>query len=824
MEDITFAKFPEPVQGYELEPKQGYFSVIIPEATTNLVTNPSLEVDTTGFSAIGGSIAQTFAWQAFGSAGLAVTPASLTESGAYYGTVSLTNGSTYTASVVFQGEKDKVYYIWFATTGSALLGTKRSWVASGFKQRIWVTYTETSSTTRRIIITRDAKYSDTNVFYLDGLQVEAKAYPTTYCDGDQQGFVLNQTDYSWSGTEHASTSVRSALTRSGGREYSLLDLGFHVLSILGLGMAPIATWSTPIPGLGEFDQGSGTASRDFSLVGSIVSGGAVPQQLHTLRSGLIDAFRNDLIPSDQPIILRYYLRDYNGTQLSESVDIVCRYIGGMEGSWDNHQHDKLALQFRSYIPFFYGTYSNGADLSLSSLKTFNNILERTADGVWKALATGCNGNVLAIAIAPDGTLYAGGAFTLASGVANTAHIAKWNGSSWSALGTGVNNDVYALAIAPDGTLYAGGAFTSASGVANTTYIAKWNGSTWSALGTAVDSFVWALATTSDGSLYAGGSFTSASGVANTLRIAKWNGSSWSALGTGANQTVYALTTSLDGTLYAGGLFTLAGGITNTVYIAKWNGSAWSALGTGMNNTVYSLYVSRDGMLYAGGSFTAINGGTPPSLNHIGKWNGSAWSALGSGPSGTVNAIAQTKNSNTLASGTFTSAGGVSSQNVANWNGTTWLPNDADIVATTVQCMTADKLGNIYFGLISGTSANTPTYTTLTGKDSEVSPIIKITGSGTLISITNCTNGRALYFNNFVLGASEVISINTDPLNFSVVSSFRGNVSNYILRGSTKFQFESGQNNIAVLINSVGGAASVHVIWTPRYWGVEQAVS
>jgi len=68
---------------------------------------------------------------------------------------------------------------------------------------------------------------------------------------------------------------------------------------------------------------------------------------------------------------------------------------------------------------------------------------------------GMNGLITALAIAPDGSIYAGGSFTTAGG--NSAmRIAKWNGTTWYNLSTGVSGAVAALAVAPDGTLYAGG--------------------------------------------------------------------------------------------------------------------------------------------------------------------------------------------------------------------------------------------------------------------------------------------------------------------------------------------------------------------------------
>ena len=145
---------------------------------------------------------------------------------------------------------------------------------------------------------------------------------------------------------------------------------------------------------------------------------------------------------------------------------------------------------------------------------------------------------------------------------------------------GLNGTVSALAVSGS-TLYAGGYFTTAGGIA-ANYIAQWNGSSWSALGSGMNGYVSALAV-SGSTLYAGGNFTTAGGSAANY-IAQWNGSSWSALGSGMNGYVSALAVS-GSTLYAGGYFTTAGGNAAN-YIAQWNGSSWSALGSGMGGSGY----------------------------------------------------------------------------------------------------------------------------------------------------------------------------------------------------------------------------------------------
>jgi hypothetical protein len=86
--------------------------------------------------------------------------------------------------------------------------------------------------------------------------------------------------------------------------------------------------------------------------------------------------------------------------------------------------------------------------------------------------------VRALARGPDGMLYAGGDFDRADG-AFAGSIARWNGTTWEPLGEGVGNQVSALAVRPtDGTLLAGGTFTVAGGRAMPDKMAQWNGYAW----------------------------------------------------------------------------------------------------------------------------------------------------------------------------------------------------------------------------------------------------------------------------------------------------------------------------------------------------------
>ena len=149
----------------------------------------------------------------------------------------------------------------------------------------------------------------------------------------------------------------------------------------------------------------------------------------------------------------------------------------------------------------------------------------------------------------------------------------------------------------------------------------------------------------------------------------------------------ALTVFDDGggpALYAGGGFTTLGGAANG--IAKRDGSTWTPLGSGMSSpvgsscSVHALTVHDDGggmALYAGGFFESAGGLV---VNNIAKWDGASWIPLGSGISGppisSVSALAVFDDGSgpaLYAGGTFTTAGGVAANNIARWDGSSWAP-------------------------------------------------------------------------------------------------------------------------------------------------------
>ncbi|MEN9845839.1 MAG: hypothetical protein RIS36_986, partial [Pseudomonadota bacterium] len=438
-------------------------------------------------------------------------------------------------------------------------------------------------------------------------------------------------------------------------------------------------------------------------------------------------------------------------------------------------------------------YAAGTIESIDGV-TISNGVARWNGAAWSGLgASTGNSSIGDMAFDSAGNLYAAGTLMNIGG-RTVNSVARWNGTTWSNLGSGFTNgtnppSVSRIAIDKVGMIYVGGPFTTAGGV-SANNLARWNGSAWSGVGGGVNSPVASLCTDGANNLYVGGQFTSA-GASSITGLAKWNGTTWSSVGgdvIGAEvflnvggmlipfpmSAVSGLAVTTDDQLYMGGIF---GGVGSTTlnHIGKWNGSAWASLNGGMDSgtnkdlfaphivggptaiintlkvnplnnriTVLGTFKNAGGVpalniasfdhatgtwdrlglppglngfvtaidgggmsdTFIAGDFTSIGG---ISANNIARWNGSSWSALGSGTNDTITAMVRDANTGDIyVVGKFTSAGGISANRVARWNGQVWSSLGSGIDRAPA-AVARDVSGNIYvagdFSLAGGVSAN-----------------------------------------------------------------------------------------------------------------------
>src|SRR3989304_3748852 len=354
----------------------GFYEIVVPEAETNLVINPSIEVDTTGFTAVGGSLNRISGASRRGVSRLRITPTSGANDGAYYGTVSLISGQTYTFSVDVFGVLGIPYRIYFGSTGGAVLGTPTEFIGIGTWQRVYVTYTETSTTTRRLYLVKNNSASIA-AFHSDGWHCSNKAYNTTYVDGDQEGCE-------WDGEEHASTSTRSAQSRAGGRISNLTDYGLYVFEHPDTGMPQLTNrMQTYALAHGATYLGYKVEPRVFSLLSSVR--GTSFTNLHSRRKDIINLVKPDLVNGIQPIAFRY-----DGANSNKPVQIQAIYEDGLNmQDLISDKTERGGLRFVAPDPFFYedGEASTALTTTKSASADYN--IARI-DGAWGQLGTGVN--------------------------------------------------------------------------------------------------------------------------------------------------------------------------------------------------------------------------------------------------------------------------------------------------------------------------------------------------------------------------------------------------------------------------------------------------
>jgi hypothetical protein len=803
-----------PLPPCRVEANMSDWKVITPQATTNMVLNPSGETTGNFAAEAGTTVTRVTTYQHYGLYSYRVETNANNE-GVEFTLSTLTNA---------------IHYVTVRVRGT--LPTTWDWSLNGstFHQptlletidgdwKLYGVQIPAAQASGSALLEIHQNGSGSGDFYLDGVQVEAHEDYTTYCDGTQEGCA-------WNGAVNGSTSSRSAESKAGGYVYDLEDdYGFYVTGMSGTGTAPQELFTdayAQLPG-GELNTRK-VNSRVFTLTGLISE--PTEAEFYATKQALETLFDPDAYPERQPTRIRF-------TGATVHKEISAFYETGLETSItadDPCAWERVAVRFLADDPYWYEIGESAAALDTNDSATFRIVAGRLKDtGQWDDLgppnAAGTYSNVQAIA--EDATyIYLGGNFDNFDNIANADNIVRYNKQTgvYSALDVGLNDTVTSLAISPAGILIAAGFFLNAGGVAAADYIAQWDGSAWSAVGSGFDSFVNSVIYRPDGTLIAGGDFSTPA-----TRIASWNGSAWSALGSGMNGEVDSLANALNGNLLASGNFTTAGGSTVN-YIAEWNDSAWSDLDGGVNATTYSLAVSLDGIVYAGGGFTTAGGVT---ANYIASWNGSAWSPLGDGLDSDVRRLAIGQDGIVYAGGAFTSAGGVTlSDRVARWNGSAWSHLDIDLPGTpTVYIFFASRYADpvvprkydLYLGFsTSGTGTYAGIATATNAGTTPAFPRIYFNRSGGTTAIiqtlTNERTGQELLFNYSLLDG-ETLSIDLSSPEKSVTSSFFGARAEAVLANSDlgEWSLLKGSNDITSFVSTSGSpTVTAFMLWKDRY--------
>jgi hypothetical protein len=498
------------------------------------------------------------------------------------------------------------------------------------------------------------------------------------------------------------------------------------------------------------------------------------------------------------------------------------------------------------------------------------------------LGAGISGDIYAFAVDRSGTVWLGGNFLDTMTGTTLNNIATYdpitNTVSPIIVGgvTGVNSYVFDINIAPNGHVWIGGQFTSAGGVAGTAYVAYYNGTTWVSFGGAVSATVNRVtirpiieATTGAGYPYRvviGGQFTTIGG-ANRYRIARSSttASAWDAIGTGAgfssvvNSLVWHPT---EDAYYVGGAYqTTQGGAVTCWGLAKIsNGTGTTAnLGYGLQSgggtpSIYDLLVDADGTIVIGGIWTTIinisTGGTTAYANALAYYSQGilkTWpSYAGTTQVGEVRAL-QTIRGGICISGEFSATFARSVLQI--WNGTVlngsgFVPVGDAMVAPTASEMTYVAIegqnGTIYVGAASNTGNTVPTtrvFKTTNTSTVAVRPQIRLffNTDGQPAWVMNTTNRKTISIGPFAqalnaFNRTDMVVYDTDAM--TAVSYLAGNIARTIgpVSQFATFTIEPGTAylNYADLAQATTGATNAinqaDIIWPQTFQSLFDGVT
>ena len=394
-------------------------------------------------------------------------------------------------------------------------------------------------------------------------------------------------------------------------------------------------------------------------------------------------------------------------------------------------------------------------------------------------------------------------------------------TSYSAL-AGFDAAVYGLALQADGSLLAGGDFTLANGVPrNRIARLKADGTLDSKFSSYLASYganatVRSIVVQSDQRILVGGFFTNFNSVViNRIARLNFNGTLDSSFnpGAGANNPIYAMAETFVGgqrRILVAGAFSLINGVSRNSIAQLLDGGAVDpdfSPGLGANGTVYAVAVQTDGKIIIGGDFTAVNG---TAINHVARLNadGSLDStfAPGAGANDSVRAVAIQLDGRILIGGLFTSVNGAPLNHIARLNSTGSV--DAGFVPgvganDNVEAIVVQTDARIFVaGDFTKCNGVTRHRITRLNPDGTVDPTINFgTGADSFVAAAVIqTDG------NIILGGG-FLNFNDEP-HAHLVKVYGGSVA-----GSGNFEFVSQNyqvnelsSNVVVTVRRIGGTS------------------
>lgn len=799
------------------------WDIIVPKETTNLVTNPSTEVNTAGYAALGAGggilIVRVLTEKRRGAACLRTIPlASPFTTMVAFAVPEMVIGKSFSVSVDIKATVGDVLLVAIADSTGTIFGSSAI-TATGEWQRGDTSLSIVSGTAPFFVAVRQDLVSSAP-FFTDGWQCEEVTIlrPTTYIDGDQDGGV-------WLGTAHASKSFRSEGFRKGGHIFSFEELGLKNTNYTGVGMPPVDNrTSRTATQDGAVLEAQNVESRVMTVSGYIQTNNPDTslerEQFHALRREVLDSVKPRAKKRRDPFLLRY-----RGNVIDLETCMV--YEGGLDWKRVPANSELPIIRMLGTDPYF-RHIGNNAQLLNTPVSTAFGFFSGRIEGDWTIVqppSAGTIDSLKDIKIHPiTGEVYFVGNFTNWDGNADSDGVARWNPVDlYRNVGTppilalGMSDLVFTA----NGDLYT-------IGIGSST-VQKFDGVSWTTLGTFNAGLLLTLTLDLQGKLVVAGSFLDVDSVADTLNIARFNfaTSFWEAMGTGIDAPVQKVVASkVNGSVFAGirGDATLSG-----LQEFPADGSGWVQVGVGVGDDSFefinALTIDDGGSVYFGGIFEDDASGNTIFQN-FGVWNGSKITPIDSEFVQEVFGLLALINGSIIISGRT----GVIGDNarIKIYNGFSFsdfdvqLPTDSSVLG-----LAETTLGDLFIGYNkTGTAIIYSNLTIVTALGNAFNyPWLRIKREGgdsaTIKLVQNVTANRFLFFDYSLLDGEEVL-IDLRPRRQSMSSSIFGNNWKILPQSDDDdFFLLEGENEIVFnIVVSGSPTITANIYWRDTFWSID----
>lgn len=843
---------PDIQAGYALDKNTfGELAFVVPEESTNLITEPSMD-SAAGYFVNNGTLSGVSSEQKFGYSSLKVTR---TNPGSFYvyRNINLASSNSFTFSVYVKAAKASRINLRIEDNTHFVKMTEKKFIANGDWQRLILTFGTLSGPTLQYSVIVDCVYSNPGYFYTDAWQLENKPYATTWFCGETllMKNLDNPSAYKWNGPGYFSTSTRSVYTRDGGKIVKLSDIGIHLVSIGGLGFRGVQNNITTLnDGTGFFD-GSIQTQRQFTITLQIY--GKSYQDVVRKNTLLRQCIYSETSGNKEINKILIFQYDEYGQQAKE-IELRCYFAGSVETEINNMYQKKIVLIYDMPIPSIFETGNYAVDLYFKTALTVNYVTKMDSNGLWSNMDSGFNGKVYDIIETPDGNVWACGDFTTANGV-QCRRVAYWNGALWTEAAAITAGSVYCMET--DGTfVWIGGNFVFSG---NTFGIAKIDISTLNfsifpnpTIGPTVLALCYDIRYNT---MLIGGTFTGNGEYDNSEG---GGGISSIHVGTGIISNLHGIPSGyvsgicigVDGFLYITGSFSAINhgiGDISAIDLAMNGNSGWQNIGnlagSGYGHRGNVIKLGPDGNIYLGGVFTSVGGVV---TSNLAKRVGSTWTKLvtttpmytrGGSPLAVVSPIQASTGTAEVFDidwnqygimyvvGRFDYVvGREHPESIALYYSGSFSPTTIktnQVPVDTIYAVMVSHSNEVYLGLDHSSSA-VVCGAVISGVQEDVYPSLVIRGPGKLSSIINQTNGKSIWFNDLTLNYNEVFAVIFSPYGTTYLSSINRDIASYVVGGSdVDFKLSKGLNTISLFIYNGDTADTLAYMLVDRiYDGIE----